>query len=701
MRRSACGTSAASMPPNAVAAASASRARSGSGNARPVDAARDTGCVAGVGARRGHCHQGRRPGAVLAVCCSSSRTLVPRGAARFLSVGGAGFRRVSPAQRSSPFDELGTPLREVTFVVLDLETTGGAHADDAITEIGAVKVRGGERIGELATLVDPGTGVPPSIVASPASPPRWSAARRRSRRCCRRCWSSSRARCSWRTTPRSTPGSSAPPASGTGRRGRGRRCSARRGSPGPSCRARRRPACGWARWPGCSAPPPRPTTGRSPMPGPPSRCCTGCWSGSATSACRACRSCSRWRAVASAHRPTTAQRRKRTLAEAVPSAPGVYLFRGPRDEVLYVGTSGDLRRRVRSYFTAGERRAPRARHGGARRAGRHGRVRARAGGGGAGAAADRGPPSPLQPPFPRPAPRLVGHHHRGGVPPAVGGRHRAGGGGGPFRSRQAAVAAVETVLDAVPVRACTQRIAAHGARASPCALHELGRCAAPCAGCRPRPIRARRRRRDRPVRRPRRRRVAPAARRGRGARRPRAVRDGGPPPRSARRARARPRSGPAAGGARGRRRAGRGAARRARRLGDRGGAPRPPRRGRGRRARHAADAGDRRAPGGRPGGAAGAGAAARRRPPRRSGCCTAGSPPAAPGSCTPSRRGPSPPAAPRPGRGGRSAPGRSWWTTPTDGHRPAGPTGSIRRPAPPHPARPGAPRRSAPLGWPL
>ncbi len=63
------------------------------------------------------------------------------------------------------FDELGTPLREVTFVVLDLETTGGSPNGDAITEIGAVKVRGGERIGELATLVDPGIGVPPSIVA--------------------------------------------------------------------------------------------------------------------------------------------------------------------------------------------------------------------------------------------------------------------------------------------------------------------------------------------------------------------------------------------------------------------------------------------------------------------------------------------------------------------------------------------------------
>ena len=52
--------------------------------------------------------------------------------------------------------ELGTPLREVTFVVLDLETTGGAPDGNGITEIGAVKVRGGEQLGEFATLVNPG-----------------------------------------------------------------------------------------------------------------------------------------------------------------------------------------------------------------------------------------------------------------------------------------------------------------------------------------------------------------------------------------------------------------------------------------------------------------------------------------------------------------------------------------------------------------
>ncbi len=64
-------------------------------------------------------------------------------------------------QRS--FDDLGTPLRSTTFCVLDLETTGGNRNDDMITEIGAVKVRGGECMGTFHTLVNPGRAIPPQI----------------------------------------------------------------------------------------------------------------------------------------------------------------------------------------------------------------------------------------------------------------------------------------------------------------------------------------------------------------------------------------------------------------------------------------------------------------------------------------------------------------------------------------------------------
>ncbi|HEY0215734.1 MAG TPA: exonuclease domain-containing protein, partial [Cellulomonas sp.] len=60
-------------------------------------------------------------------------------------------------------DDIGTPLSEVTFVVVDLETTGGSPATSAITEFGAVKVRGGEVLGEFQTLVDPGGPVPAAI----------------------------------------------------------------------------------------------------------------------------------------------------------------------------------------------------------------------------------------------------------------------------------------------------------------------------------------------------------------------------------------------------------------------------------------------------------------------------------------------------------------------------------------------------------
>jgi DNA polymerase III epsilon subunit family exonuclease len=64
----------------------------------------------------------------------------------------------------STFQELGTPLHEVEFVVLDLETSGGSpHLGAGITEIGAIRVRGGEILGTFTTLINPGHPIPPFI----------------------------------------------------------------------------------------------------------------------------------------------------------------------------------------------------------------------------------------------------------------------------------------------------------------------------------------------------------------------------------------------------------------------------------------------------------------------------------------------------------------------------------------------------------
>lgn len=65
--------------------------------------------------------------------------------------------------RQRSFDDLGAPLIEVPFCVLDLETTGGSPASCEITEVGAVRYLGGAPEASFQSLVNPGAAIPPFI----------------------------------------------------------------------------------------------------------------------------------------------------------------------------------------------------------------------------------------------------------------------------------------------------------------------------------------------------------------------------------------------------------------------------------------------------------------------------------------------------------------------------------------------------------
>jgi DNA polymerase III subunit epsilon len=66
---------------------------------------------------------------------------------------------------ASSTDDLYVPLYDVTFCVIDVETTGGGPETCALTEVAAAKFRGGECLGTFATLVDPCDTIPPFITA--------------------------------------------------------------------------------------------------------------------------------------------------------------------------------------------------------------------------------------------------------------------------------------------------------------------------------------------------------------------------------------------------------------------------------------------------------------------------------------------------------------------------------------------------------
>lgn len=382
-----------------------------------------------------------------------------------------------PEDAQLTFDELGTPLRETTFVVFDLETTGTRAGPDGITEIGAVKVRGGQVLGEFATFVNPGMPIPPQIVsltgitgAMVHDAPRIEfvlpaflefiagtvlVAHNSSfdtgfmRAACEEhgyLWPRLAVVCTLKLARRVIPKHETP--------------SYRLGALAALFNAHTTPnhrALDDAR---------------------------------ATSEVL--------HALLERVGPigvhsleelldylpevTPAQRKKRGMAADLPSSPGVYLFRGPSEEVLYVGTSSNLRRRVRQYFTGSESR---------------GRIREMVG------LAERVDTVECSHALEaevrelrllaahRPAYNRKSKNPRNAwwvalteeaFPRLSVVRLPKDGTLGPFRSHSAAQEAASALAGASGLRTCTQRISAKAPSGTPCALAELGRCGAPCAG---------------------------------------------------------------------------------------------------------------------------------------------------------------------------------------------------------------------------
>ncbi len=377
------------------------------------------------------------------------------------------------------FDELGTPLREVTFVVVDLETTGGSAHDSAITEIGAVKVCGGEVLGEFQTLVNPGSAIPAFIQvltgitdAMVAGAPRIGAVL---------------------------------PAFLEFARGAVlvahnasfditflKAAAAQAGTP----------------WPGFQVIDTvvlaRQLVGSDEVANRRLGTLAAHFGAATTPDHRALHDARATVDVLHAliervgnvgvhtieelagysARVASAQRRKRHLADGLPAAPGVYVFQDGRGRPLYVGTSRNIRGRARSYFTASEQRTRMAEMVGlaesirpivcqtvleaqvrelrllAEHKPRYNRRSTR-------------PERSLWvkvtvEPFPRLS--VVREVRPDGATYA-----------GPYASRRSAEAAVAALHEVLPLRQCTIRLPA-APRGTACVLAELGRCGAPCEG---------------------------------------------------------------------------------------------------------------------------------------------------------------------------------------------------------------------------
>src|SRR3954449_1517501 len=388
------------------------------------------------------------------------------------------WRRRWESQRS--FDELGRPLRDLTFCVVDLETTGGSASDGSmITEIGAVKVRGGEVLGEFQSLVNPHTQIPPFIAVL--------------------------------TGITNSMVSGAPPIESV-------LPAFLEFAAGSVLVAHNAPFdVGFLQWFAARQGLPWPTFDVLDTAKIARRVITrddapNC---KLSSLARVFHSATtpNHRALADARatvdvlhglmerlgglgvhtleelqtfsaRVSTAQRRKRHLAEGLPHSPGVYLFCDDSSRVLYVGTSRDLRTRVRSYFTASETRSRMGEMVGLASTVQgivcstalEAQVRELR------LIAEHKPRYNRRSRFPErmhfikltrePWPRLslvtrVLEDDADYL--------------GPFSSRKAAEKCLAALHDTFPVRQCSDRFGKVPAR-SPCVLAELGRCLSPCDG---------------------------------------------------------------------------------------------------------------------------------------------------------------------------------------------------------------------------
>jgi DNA polymerase III subunit epsilon len=386
----------------------------------------------------------------------------------------------APVYVQAAFDELDEPLRDVTFVVVDLETTGGGSDTEAITEIGAVKVRGGEVLGEFATLVDPGRGIPPLITVLTgitdlmvASAPRIE-----------------QALPAFLDFVQDTVlvAHNAPFDVGFLKA-----ACARLDRPWPALRvvdtallARRVltsddvPDCRLAtlarHFKAATTPVHRALAdaratvdvlhGLLERVGP-----------------LGVQSLEELRTFTA--QVSEAQRRKRHLAEHLPSAPGVYVFRDATGRPLYVGKSKDIRTRVRHYFVASELRSRMAEMVGlAERVDAivcahelEAEVRELR------MIAEYKPPYNRRSRFPERGIWLkltAEAYPRLSVVRAV--RDDGGSYLGPFGSRKSVERAMAAVHDALPLRQCTTAIPAAPRSGSACALAEMDRCGAPCEG---------------------------------------------------------------------------------------------------------------------------------------------------------------------------------------------------------------------------